>query len=107
MPLFIIEMRSAVLVAERVGLHRTCSVSNFHRLDISCHSMHAVAAHSFVIDQLHRGTGRHIVEVVVARERIFETFNYRRRKMLLESGVAEAVATNLEGEAHRADGVAD
>src|SRR5271167_5008229 len=64
MPLFIIEMCSTVLVAERIGFGRAGSVTNFSGFDISRHAMHAVAADPLVIDQFHRSAGRHMIEVV-------------------------------------------
>src|SRR5271166_5864705 len=66
MPLFIIEMRSAVLVAKRKGFYRACTVTDFSSFYIPRHAMHAVMAHALFIDQLDGRAGRHMVEVIAA-----------------------------------------
>src|SRR5579872_1502018 len=107
MPLFIIEMRSTMLVAEGEGLDGVGAMANLRGFDIAGHAMDPVAANLFVVDQFDCGPGRHMVEVVAARESFLKTVDDGLRDMLLDRGVVEAVPANLERETDGTDGIAN
>ncbi len=92
MPLFVVEMRSAMLVAKRKRLDGMGAVPNFRSLDIARQSMDTVATDALIVNQLYRRPGRHLIEVVPAGKRVLDGIDDRLRKCCLWRSIAEAVA---------------